>query len=132
VSVRAEIIWTSLTLQIPQSRSARASLIWFLVGRHADWAGYAAVDAVCDYYTNLSKKTVRAQVLPGYLIDQLPRKLPICAFAPPLTLQVRRQRLVKTLPSSKPTSNPSSSPASPTGSTASLWRTFRASAPLNR
>ena len=64
-------------MQISQSRSVRGPSSG---GRHADWAGYAAVDAVCDYYTNLSKKTVRAQVLPGYLIDQLPRKLPLFAL----------------------------------------------------
>ncbi|KAI9635328.1 putative aromatic-L-amino-acid decarboxylase [Dioszegia hungarica] len=39
-------------------------------------AGYAAVDAICDYYTNLSKRTVKAEVQPGYLIEQLPREAP--------------------------------------------------------
>lgn len=36
--------------------------------------GYAAVDAICDYYQNLSKQTVKAKVQPGYLLDQLPRE----------------------------------------------------------
>nr|XP_019008651.1 uncharacterized protein I206_06333 [Kwoniella pini CBS 10737]OCF47432.1 hypothetical protein I206_06333 [Kwoniella pini CBS 10737] len=40
--------------------------------------GYAAVDSICDYYTNLQNGTipVKAKVQPGYLIDQLPTSAP--------------------------------------------------------
>ncbi|KAK6903875.1 hypothetical protein I203_107385 [Kwoniella mangroviensis CBS 8507] len=39
-------------------------------------AGYAAIDQICDYYSNISNVPVKAQVQPGYLIDQLPREAP--------------------------------------------------------
>ncbi|WVQ84115.1 hypothetical protein IAT38_006260 [Cryptococcus sp. DSM 104549] len=40
-------------------------------------AGYAAVDAICDYYRTLSERPVKAQVQPGYLIDRLPTEAPV-------------------------------------------------------
>ncbi|WWC87059.1 uncharacterized protein L201_001944 [Kwoniella dendrophila CBS 6074] len=39
-------------------------------------AGYAAIDSICDYYSNISNVPVKAQVQPGYLIDQLPKEAP--------------------------------------------------------
>nr|XP_018265527.1 aromatic-L-amino-acid decarboxylase [Kwoniella dejecticola CBS 10117]OBR87685.1 aromatic-L-amino-acid decarboxylase [Kwoniella dejecticola CBS 10117] len=39
-------------------------------------AGYAAVDSICDYYANIQNVPVKAQVQPGYLIDQLPTSAP--------------------------------------------------------
>ncbi|KAK4689824.1 hypothetical protein P7C73_g271, partial [Tremellales sp. Uapishka_1] len=38
--------------------------------------GYAAIDSICDYYTNLASRPVKAQVEPGYLIEQLPEEAP--------------------------------------------------------
>lgn len=35
-------------------------------------AGYAAIDAICDYYTTLQSRTVKPDVQPGYLIKTLP------------------------------------------------------------
>ena len=37
-------------------------------------AGYAAIDQICDYYTTLHERPVRATVEPGYLLEQLPRQ----------------------------------------------------------
>lgn len=34
--------------------------------------GYAAVDAICNYYEQLSQKPVKAEVEPGYLLEKLP------------------------------------------------------------
>ncbi|KAK8846820.1 hypothetical protein IAR55_005908 [Kwoniella newhampshirensis] len=39
-------------------------------------AGYAAIDAICDYYQTLSERPVKAQVQPGYLLDKLPKEAP--------------------------------------------------------
>ncbi|KAK1926326.1 putative aromatic-L-amino-acid decarboxylase [Papiliotrema laurentii] len=39
-------------------------------------AGYAAVDSICDYYATLQDRPVKAEVLPGYLIDSLPHEAP--------------------------------------------------------
>ncbi|WVR04512.1 hypothetical protein IAU60_001516 [Kwoniella sp. DSM 27419] len=39
-------------------------------------AGYAAVDAICDYYSSLGERPVKAEVQPGYLIDKLPTEAP--------------------------------------------------------
>lgn len=40
----------------------------------ANRPGYAAVDAICNYYETLQSRPVKAEVMPGYLIDSLPRK----------------------------------------------------------
>ncbi|WRT64926.1 uncharacterized protein IL334_001866 [Kwoniella shivajii] len=40
-------------------------------------AGYAAIDSICDYYSTISEIPVKAQVQPGYLIDQLPKEAPV-------------------------------------------------------
>lgn len=34
--------------------------------------GYAAVDAICNYYEQLPQKPVKAEVEPGYLLEKLP------------------------------------------------------------
>ncbi|KAK0537224.1 hypothetical protein OC834_000886 [Tilletia horrida] len=39
-------------------------------------AGYAAVDAICDYYAKLDELPVQAQVEPGFLKKQLPESAP--------------------------------------------------------
>ncbi|KAL9933769.1 hypothetical protein V8E36_007427 [Tilletia maclaganii] len=39
-------------------------------------AGYAAIDAICNYYTNLDKHGVQAQVEPGFLKAQIPDAAP--------------------------------------------------------
>ncbi|KAE8271783.1 hypothetical protein A4X09_0g550 [Tilletia walkeri] len=39
-------------------------------------AGYAAIDAICDYYTTLDDLPVQAQVEPGFLKKQLPDSAP--------------------------------------------------------
>ncbi|CAD6887360.1 unnamed protein product [Tilletia laevis] len=39
-------------------------------------AGYAAVDAICDYYTKLDDLPVQAQVEPGFLKQQIPDSAP--------------------------------------------------------
>ena len=39
----------------------------------ANSLGYAAVDAICNYYETLQSRPVKAEVMPGYLIDSLPR-----------------------------------------------------------
>lgn len=36
-------------------------------------AGYAAIDQICDYYSTLHERPVKATVEPGYLLEQLPR-----------------------------------------------------------
>ena len=38
-------------------------------------AGYQAIDRICDYYASLQNRPVVAQVLPGYLLHSLPRKV---------------------------------------------------------
>lgn len=35
-------------------------------------AGYAAIDAICDYYQTMRDRPVKAEVEPGYLIEALP------------------------------------------------------------
>ncbi|KIR36426.1 aromatic-L-amino-acid decarboxylase [Cryptococcus deuterogattii CA1014] len=40
-------------------------------------AGYAAVDAICNYYEQLPKKPVKAEVEPGYLLEKLPSEAPV-------------------------------------------------------
>ncbi|OWZ66171.1 hypothetical protein AYX15_02457 [Cryptococcus neoformans] len=40
-------------------------------------AGYAAVDAICNYYEQLSQKPVKAEVEPGYLLEKLPSEAPV-------------------------------------------------------
>lgn len=35
-------------------------------------AGYAAVDAICDYYATMRERPVKSVVQPGYLIERLP------------------------------------------------------------
>lgn len=35
-------------------------------------SGYAAIDQICDYYTTLHERDVKADVEPGYLLKQLP------------------------------------------------------------
>ncbi|KAJ7502871.1 pyridoxal phosphate-dependent transferase [Mycena galericulata] len=39
-------------------------------------AGYAAIDRICDYYTNLDSKPVSSSVQPGYLAPLLPDAAP--------------------------------------------------------
>lgn len=48
--------------------------------RRSRHPGYAAIDQICDYYKTLNERPVRADVKPGYLIEQLPSEClkPIC------------------------------------------------------
>lgn len=39
-------------------------------------AGYAAIDRICDYYTNIEQRPVVPQVEPGFLVRALPREAP--------------------------------------------------------
>ncbi|EIW65462.1 hypothetical protein TREMEDRAFT_70540 [Tremella mesenterica DSM 1558] len=47
-----------------------------LVGLDRSCPCYAAVDAICDYYTHLDRRPVKAEVEPGYLLAQLPGEAP--------------------------------------------------------
>ncbi|ODN77468.1 hypothetical protein L202_04644 [Cryptococcus amylolentus CBS 6039] len=40
-------------------------------------AGYAAIDAICDYYQNIQDLPVKSEVKPGYLLDKLPDEAPV-------------------------------------------------------
>ncbi|ORY27788.1 putative aromatic-L-amino-acid decarboxylase [Naematelia encephala] len=39
-------------------------------------AGYATVDAICDYYASIDSRPVKAEVQPGFLIESLPPSAP--------------------------------------------------------
>lgn len=52
---------------------AELNLLFVLPNRFRK-AGYAAVDSICDYYTNLRDLPVVAQVEPGYLVNDLPSR----------------------------------------------------------
>ncbi|TXT08689.1 hypothetical protein VHUM_02817 [Vanrija humicola] len=56
------------------SRPARRALPSRVYRSHP--TGYAAVDAICDYYNTLQSRTVKPDVQPGYLIKALPTSAP--------------------------------------------------------